>query len=74
MWQKVYQGALTAGQKPATPEQRLVIYVDLECVLNKADANTRHNQKKEALDYIRSWMEAGKRQAMSEIKQREKGE
>ncbi|EAO8773995.1 hypothetical protein CDJ04_13895 [Salmonella enterica] len=74
MWRKIYQDALTASQKPPTPEQRLVMFADLRGVLDKATANTRHNQKAEALAYIRNWMEAGVRQAMSEIKQREKGE
>lgn len=73
MWRKIYQYALTARQKPATPEQRLVMLADLENTVNRADRNTRHNQKKEALACIRNWMEAGKRQAMSEIKQRGKG-
>lgn len=74
MWRKIYQDALTAGQKPATPEQRLVMLVDLENVVIKADRNTRHNQKAEFKKDITDWIEAWKRQAMSEIKQREKGE
>ncbi|EDV3123602.1 hypothetical protein S740_004858 [Salmonella enterica subsp. enterica] len=74
MWRKLLQKARSTSQKPATPEQRLVMYADLRGVLDKATANTRHNQKAEALEYIRNWMEAGVRQAMSEIKQREKGE
>lgn len=74
MWRKLLQEARSASQKPATPEQRLVMYADLRGVLNKATANTRHNQKAEALAYLWSWLETGERQAMSEIKQREKGE
>ncbi|EAR6707119.1 hypothetical protein EWN99_10140 [Salmonella enterica] len=74
MWRKVYQDALAASQKPPTPEQRLVMFADLRAVLNKAVANTRHNQKAEAMAYVWNWIEAGESQAMSEIKQREKGE
>lgn len=74
MWRKIYQDALTASQKPATPEQRLVMLADLENTVNIADRNTRHNQKAEFRRCITNWIEAGKRQAMSEIKQREKGE
>lgn len=48
------------------------MYADLRGVLTKAVANTRHNQKAEAMAYIWSWLEAGERQAMSEIKQRER--
>ncbi|EEL2519058.1 hypothetical protein G9I05_005031 [Salmonella enterica] len=74
MWRKIYQDALTDSQKPATPEQRLVMLADLENTVNIADRNTRHNQKAEFRRCITGWIEAGKRQAMSEIKQREKGE
>ncbi|EOF5838378.1 hypothetical protein ACK1YQ_002137 [Salmonella enterica] len=72
MWRKVLQEASAASQKPVTPEQRLIMYADLRGVLTKAVANTRHNQKAEAIAYIWSWLEAGERQAMSEIKQRER--
>ncbi|EAX2421855.1 hypothetical protein FHD89_19300 [Salmonella enterica] len=72
MWREALQKARAASQQPATPEQRLIIYADLRGVLTKAVANTRHNQKEEAMAYIRSWLEAGIRQAMSEIKQRER--
>lgn len=74
MWRKVYQDALAAGQKPPTPEQRLVMFADLEGVLNIAMANTRHNQKAEAMEYPWNWLRSGKQQALNEIKQREKGE
>ncbi|AXC68552.1 hypothetical protein DOE63_25740 [Salmonella enterica subsp. diarizonae serovar 59:z10:-] len=74
MWRKLFQEARAASQKPATPEQRLVMLADLENTVNRADRNTRHNQKAEFKRCITGWIEAGKRQAMSEIKQREKGE
>lgn len=74
MWEKTLQEARTASQKPATPEQRLVMLADLENTVNIADRNTRHNQKAEFKRRITGWIEAGKRQAMSEIKQRERDE
>ncbi|EBP4585729.1 hypothetical protein VH79_21450 [Salmonella enterica] len=74
MWRKIYQDALTASQKPATPEQRLVMLADLENTVNIADRNTRHNQKAELKRVIDGWIAAQKEQAMSEIKQRERQE
>lgn len=74
MWRKLLQEARSASQKPATPEQRLVILADLENTVNIADRNTRHNQKAELKRAIDGWIAAQKGQAMSEIKQREKGE
>ncbi|ECI0413587.1 hypothetical protein AH332_09565 [Salmonella enterica subsp. salamae] len=68
------EAAIAANKKPATPEQRLVIYADLEGVLNIAEENTRHNEKAKAMEYIWNWLRSGKKQALNEIKQREKGE
>ncbi|EAS3829784.1 hypothetical protein SKB45_002280 [Salmonella enterica] len=65
--------AIAANKQPATPEQRLVIYADLEGVLNMAEANTRHNQKSKAMEYIWNWLRSGKKQALNEIKQRGEG-
>ncbi|ELC8786529.1 hypothetical protein RJV04_000789 [Salmonella enterica] len=73
MWRKSLQEARSASQKPPTPEQRLVMFADLRAVLNKAVANTRHNQKAEAMAYVWNWLEAGESQAMSEIKRRGEG-
>ncbi|HAU2959045.1 TPA: hypothetical protein JC757_002853 [Salmonella enterica subsp. diarizonae] len=72
MWRKLFQKARSAGQKPATPEQRLVMLADLENTVNIADRNTRHNQKAEFKECITSWIAAQKGQAMGEIKRREK--
>ncbi|EBR3876990.1 hypothetical protein FNI26_19290 [Salmonella enterica subsp. diarizonae] len=62
---------IAANKVQATPGQRLIIYADLESVLNKARANTRHNQKTQALEYLWSWLRANKKQALNEIEHRE---
>lgn len=40
-------------------------------IKNKAGANTRHNQKTQALEYLWSWLRANKKQALNEIEHRE---
>lgn len=62
---------IAANKVQATPEQRMIIYADLEGVLNKAGANTRHNQKAQALEYLWNWLRANKKQALNEIENRE---
>ncbi|EJF1946156.1 hypothetical protein M8A54_000365 [Salmonella enterica] len=61
---------IVANKTPVTPEQMLVICTELEALTNKADANTRHNQKSQALEYIKGWINSNKKRAMNEINKR----
>ncbi|EJG5923185.1 hypothetical protein NAE50_001559 [Salmonella enterica] len=64
---------IAANRTQATPEQRLIIYADLERVLIKADKNTRHNQKVQAMEYAWNWLRVNKKQALNEIENRGEG-
>ncbi|ECF3882187.1 hypothetical protein E4A63_00140 [Salmonella enterica subsp. enterica serovar Ank] len=64
---------ITANKSLPTPEQMMVVYTELEAVVDKADRNTRHNQKAQALEPVRSWINAGKRRAMEQINKRGAG-
>ncbi|EAW1477913.1 hypothetical protein ACEWQ7_004086 [Salmonella enterica] len=64
---------IAANRIQATPEQRLIIYADLEAVLLKAEANTRHNQKAQAMEYAWNWLRVNKKNALNEIENRGEG-
>ena len=70
MWRKNLEAAIAANKQPVTPEQMLVIYAELEAVVDKADRNTRHNQKAQALEPVRGWINSGRQRAMAQITKR----
>jgi hypothetical protein len=64
------EAAIAANKQSITPEQMLVIYAELEAVVDRADRNTRHNQKALALEPVRDWINSGKQRAMAQITKR----
>ncbi|EAA7481391.1 hypothetical protein L0436_000027 [Salmonella enterica] len=67
MQENELRAAIAANRQPATPEQVLIWVAEFEAAIDKADRNTRHNEKARALEPLRSLCRQKKEWAMKLI-------
>lgn len=65
------EAAIAANRIPEIPpEQVLILIAELEGVMELADSNTRHNEKRKYQEYIRAFARKHKKTALRKIDER----